>query len=369
MIDLETVPEVTLDELFPDGVTVCPEIRLVDVRSPSEFAQDHVPGSRSVPLFDDSERTIIGTLFRQSGQHSAQAWGEERVERRIEAFTESLLAALDLGEVASADRVRRRVVLCARGGLRSSAVVDLLRSRGHDVERLQGGYRSFRRYVRSQLSQIEIPSPIVLHGLTGVGKTRILREIARRCPQCVLDLEGIAQHRSSVLGAVGLQPVSQKRFESQLAATLRQLSGPVTFAEWEARRLGNREIPAELHRSLASGRAVWIEATRDQRVDQLVRDYVDDPLARGAHADDIVRQLRDGVRLLERFPSIGRVGVGRLCDWLDEREFSNVAGFLLDHHYDARYRHAQTELAVEATFELTTAEAVAEALLEWTRLR
>lgn len=365
MINLETVPEITLDELFSSRVLtsgVAPDVRLVDVRSPSEFDRDHVPGSVSTPLFDDQERAVVGTLYRHGGQTSAKEWGEQRVVARLGEYTRELVTALGISDAPAASR---RVVLCARGGLRSRAVVQLLRSLGHDVVRLRGGYRAYRSHVRSELEALEIPRPVVLHGLTGVGKTQILREVERIRPGTVLDLEGLAGHRSSVLGAVGLNPVSQKRFESLLCENIRNLRGPWTLSEWEARRLGDRQIPTRVHREFSAGVSIMITAEREQRIQQLVDDYVTTPVAAGATLADIVDQLRDAVSGLHSFPRIGAPGVERLHAWLDRERFDAVAGYLLDQHYDARYRHSQETLTVDATFAITTIEDVAERIVHW----
>lgn len=371
MLDLETVPEITIDALLArsDPRTGCVNARLVDVRSPVEFAADHVPGAISIPLFDDHERAVVGTLYRQVGPGRAREWGEERVLARIAEFRANLERGLALTGDVGGDRLSHgegpAVVMCARGGLRSQAVTQLLRGRGHPVMRLAGGYRAYRRTVRDRIQTLAPPGPIVLHGLTGVGKTAVLRAVMERYPARVLDLEGLAGHRSSVLGAVGLDPATQKQFESRLCRTIDQLEGPWTLSEWESRRLGDREIPGALHQAMSAGDHVMLTADRETRVRQLVHDYVGE----GAPSTKRVEALRAAVSSLSRFDSIGDEGVERLERWLSTGAFAEVATFLLERHYDPRYRFAQRGREVAHTVHVTDPHRAAKELLDWIESR
>src|SRR5262245_36213359 len=239
---------------------------LVDLRSPGEFAEDHLPGAVNVPLFDDLERALIGTLYARASPAAAFAEGRARTLERIGVFTRALaeLAGWDLPAVDLEQRVadltaggmeelERALVpapapaggdpvlaYCWRGGLRSRAVIAFLRGLGRvEVLGLEGGYRAYRRCVRARIQAWRPPPSFVLRGLTGVGKTLVLRALAERRPEWVLDLEALAGHRSSILGMVGLQPASQKLFESRLVTRLARGFGAVCVVEGESRKVGD----------------------------------------------------------------------------------------------------------------------------------
>lgn len=344
--------EISLPELTP-------RTRLVDVRAPIEFAEDHLPGAVSVPLLDDRERRVVGTLFRQRGPEPAREWGEARVSRRLEAFTRDLLHGLELPPAQSGSRATSsapRVVYCSRGGERSNAVARHLRRLGHPVARLRGGYRAYRSLVRERLARCRPPGPVVLNGLTGCGKTRILREIARLRPGAVVDLEGLAGHRSSLFGDIGLEPVSQKAFESGLARSLADLVGPWSLFEWEARRIGNREVPKALYEHLRAAPMIQLTATIDQRVELLCDEYL-----RHDGIGAIRRRLPD----LACYPAIGADGVRHLDALLEAGDVEEVAQQLLERHYDPRYRHGSAEFrhCHEVRFE-NVASTAAE-ILDW----
>ena len=305
--------------------------RIVDVRSPREFAEDHVPGARNVPLLADEERAVVGMLYRERGPAVARAWGEARVVARLEPFLTALCRALDLpGSTAGAGAPR--VICCARGGERSAATAALLQSHGHRVLRLTGGYRSHRAHVRSRLASLRVPRPILLDGLTGSGKTAVLRAIAELHPGRVLDLEGLAGHRSSLLGDVGLAPVSQKRFESALVAASEGLSGPYTLIEAESRRIGDREIPAALFESMRTAPRIELVATEAQRIAHLCEEYLT-----SAGVEEIIARLPG----LAAYPRIGPDGVHALSALLRRGEVEEAVRVLLREHYDPRYRHGR----------------------------
>ena len=184
---------------------------LLDVRSAKEFEKGSIPGARSVPIFDDLERVEIGKIYKQVGREAAVVKGVDFFEPRLKQFLLSL----------SAIKNRQLVVYCARGGMRSASVVRLLLENGFLVSQMQGGYKYYRQYVLRKLNN---PSPplIVLHGKTGVGKTLLLQKLPYH-----IDLEDLAQHRSSLFGAIHKTPRTQKDFEALLVQKL--IEFPVTY--------------------------------------------------------------------------------------------------------------------------------------------
>ncbi len=350
--------EIGIDELLST-----PQAVVVDVRTHAEFGDDHYPGARSVPLFSDRERAVVGTLFRHHGEGAARDWGEGRVRARLEEYSAKLVAALALDRhpgTSTVDPLKPRVVLCSRGGQRSEAVVRLLRDLGHPVLRLRGGYRSYRSRIRERSQDLSPPGPVVLNGLTGSGKTLILRSIAARFSQRVVDLEGLAGHRSSLLGDIGLMPVSQKAFESSLVHAIARLEGPWTLFEWVARRIGNRELPQSLYERLKDAPQIALDNDLERRIDLLCAEY----LGPGG-----VREIQKRLPGLARYPAIGEVGVARLIADLDCGRVREVARFLLERHYDPRYRFGNKRLPAVKTFVFRSVEETAEEILKWLEAR
>ena len=258
----------------------------IDVRSPKEFAQDHLPGAINVPLFDDVEREIIGTLYARTSPDAAFEEGRQRTLAKVGELVAAIgeasgwdPPAVDLTEhvralteggidhAASAlapvliDALPRRavVVSCWRGGMRSGSVVALLRRLGLDrAVAIEGGYKGYRAFVRAELDAFQAERSFVLRGLTGVGKTLVLRELEKQRPGWTVDLEGLAGHRSSILGMVGLEPVPQRLFESRLRTRLAErtsdpdLAHPLVF-EGESRKIGDVILPPSVWGSLTDG--------------------------------------------------------------------------------------------------------------------
>ncbi len=351
---VDPASEISLAEALASGGII------VDVRAPLEFAADRIPGALSVPLFSDRERAVVGTLFRHMGQGDARDWGDVQVRARLEPFVAELRKALQLPEVTPQARTLRRprIICCARGGERSAAVTTLLRGLGHPVQRLTGGYRSFRALIRERLTELPVPTPVLLDGLTGCGKTAVLRAVSELRPRQVIDLEGLAQHRSSLLGDVGLDPAPQKYFESELVAAVDRLRGPWTLIEAESRRIGDREIPADLFRQMRAAPRIELRATLTQRIELLRDDYL------GSGGEAAIAAVADRIGALAAYPRIGPSGVERLRTQLAAGEIDAVVGVLLAEHYDPRYRHGERKAPPIAVIDRKSVTETAEWLVE-----
>ncbi|MCY3001748.1 MAG: tRNA 2-selenouridine(34) synthase MnmH [Planctomycetota bacterium] len=356
---------------------------LLDLRAPVEFAEDHLEGALNVPLFDDVERALVGTLYARQSPEKAFETARELVlgdvgelVARIEALAgwqaserdlRAVVGELTEGGIAALERrvaplripkaPERAVVLhCWRGGLRSRSVAALLRALG--LERavvIEGGYKACRAEVVSTLETFRAPQTFVLRGLTGVGKTLVLRELERLRPGWTIDLEGLAQHRSSVLGGAGLAPVKQKRFESALARRIeRGLPGPLVL-EGESRKVGDVIVPGPLWRALDGAGSLMLVAPLERRVDVLIADYLATPTGR----DELVR----GLEFLEtRVDPAGREPLVRLLESGRERE---LVALLLERWYDPRYRHAEQGRRHLARFDSSDPAACAHAIAGW----
>jgi tRNA 2-selenouridine synthase len=241
---------------------------LVDLRSPSEFNQGSMPFAVNIPLFKDPERAEVGTIYKRQGSRNAIERGLEIVAANIDSFIDQLSAQVS--------QDRQLAIHCWRGGMRSHAVAELLRSIGVKPILIQGGYKSYRRQVLELIMKMSSHSLLVLNGRTGTGKTRMLRELmASGIPG--IDLEAIASHRGSALGDFNMnspQP-SQQNFENQLATKFEAVQfSPVILLEIE-QDIGSVRMPQDLRRQIYSSPMILLERCLEDRITHLEREYVE----------------------------------------------------------------------------------------------
>jgi len=239
---------------------------VVDVRTPLEYEEDHIPGAINVPLLSNEERVEIGTLYKQTGPHQARTRGLELTAHRFPAM---------VAAIAEAAAGRPLLVYCWRGGLRSKTVVAILDLTGFTAVQLHGGYKAYRQHVAAYFEPFRPPGPlVVVHGMTGIGKTTFL--LGLKSEQCtVIDLEGLACHRGSAFGELGLsQDLSQKRFETLLWDAFRQAPpGLPIIVEGESRRIGKVSLPGNVYEVMAESVKVWCDAQLQTRVNRLIAEY------------------------------------------------------------------------------------------------
>jgi len=293
------------------------------VRSPAEYAADHVPGAVNLPVLSDAERAEVGTL------HAHDAFAA----RRLGAALVSANIAAHLREwCAGQPRHWRPLLYCWRGGQRSRSFALVLREIGWPAVVLEGGWRAYRRHLIDDLAALAAARRFhILTGLTGVGKTRLLRWLAG-CGENVLDLEALAHHRGSLLGSEPDRPQpTQKYFESLVGDALHRTdpARPV-WVEAESRRIGRLLIPAPLWQGMMAGEVTAVEAPVEARVHTLLEDY--------AHF------RHDPEALLTLLPTlIGRHSRARVEAWAAQVRDGDWAGLvrsLLAEHYDPVYRDA-----------------------------
>ena len=304
---------------------------IVDVRTPLEFAEDHIPGAINAPVLSNEERVIVGTMYKQVSPFEATRVGAAMVARNIAHHLDTLFA----------DKPRnwRPLVYCWRGGKRSGSMTTWLNMIGWQARQLDGGYKSYRREVLDRL--VAMPARfryVVLIGHTGSGKTRLLQALHAAGAQ-TLDLEGLAAHRGSLLGALPGQPQpSQKGFDSALVDTISRFdpAKPV-FVEAEGRRIGAITVPDALLDSLHAASCVEVKAQREDRIAFLLQDYrhlFDDPAF-------FKTQLSKLVALHSR---------ERVEHWhrlIDENARAELFAELIDRHYDPAYGRSSQALYTE----------------------
>ncbi len=292
---------------------------VVDVRTPLEFSEDHIPGALNVPLLDNEERVEIGILYKQAGPHAARRRGLELTAPRFPRI---------VAEIESHACERPVLVYCWRGGLRSKTVATILELVGYEAAQLHGGYRSYRNHVVSYFENFVPPGPlVVIHGLTGVGKTRLLQSLDDR-KYTVVDLEGLACHRGSAFGSLGLdQSISQKRFESMLWDAMRRgPEGKPVIVEGESKRIGRISLPGNMYEVMSNGIRIWCEASLETRVSRLIEEY-GRPEYRDGMAEALARISR----------KLGGQKYKEISGYLENGELEPFMTGLLDGYYDRVY--------------------------------
>ncbi len=299
---------------------------IIDVRSPAEYAEDHVPGAISAPVLNDEERARVGTIYTQVSPFEAKKLGAALISQNIARHLEA--------QFSDKPKTWRPLVYCWRGGQRSGAMAIILAQVGWQVGRLEGGYKTYRRHVMTELN--ELPARFefrVVCGATGSGKSRLLRVLQEQGAQ-VLDLEQLAQHRGSLLGSLPQEPQpSQKMFDSRLWDALRRLDPkrPV-FVEAESKKIGSVALPDALLERIRAGSCILIDAPIAARVALLMEDY--------AHF------LRDPELLGERLAPLVALHGHKVIDlWKElaaQGKWETLVESLLSEHYDPAYRRSTT---------------------------
>ncbi len=310
---------------FPDLMSRLTKFdAIIDVRSPSEFAEDHIPGAINYPVLDDHERIRVGTMYKQVNAFEAKKVGAALVAKNIARHIE--LQLLDM------PRDWKPLVYCWRGGNRSGSMAHILAKIGWPVVQLDGGYKNYRQHVNTSIPEIA-PNVRwqVICGTTGSGKTRLLQTLKQQGAQ-VLDLEQLAAHRGSVLGHLPSQPQpSQKMFESTIWHEIRHFDfqQPV-FVESESKKVGNLRIPDAVIESMRASSCIALELPLAQRVALLMEDY-----EHFTKQPDALNPRLDCLSSLH-----GKLKIEEWKTMADRGEMIKLVSQLLEKHYDPAYRRS-----------------------------
>ncbi len=312
---------------------------VIDTRSPKEYALDHLPKSINVPIFSNEERVIVGTIYKQISR-------EKAVEEGIKIFSKNLP---DMMQIIDQHKDKQLIIQCWRGGMRSRALAAFLDSLGYRVFQLSGGYKAFRAYVREALAEYVVdPKFVVLHGLTGSGKTELLGKFPN-----VIDLEGLAGHRGSVFGGIGLEQNSQKRFENLLWQELERLHGEeFVLIEGESKRIGGVVMPEFLWQAMRRGLKVSVERSLRGRAQAIVKEYFDSKEKR-----EEVKRITLGLKR-----NISKKRKQEVVDLIDAGSYIEAVEILLHDYYDPLYGHTLKDVHCSYTVDNSNIEKAAEQL-------
>ncbi len=305
--------------------TALPELdqfdAIIDVRTPDEFDQDHLPGAVNFPVLSNEERIRVGTLYKQVSAFEAKKIGAILVARNIAAHVEQAFM--------QQPREWRPLVYCWRGGNRSGALAHVLAKIGWQAAQLDGGYREYRRHVNQVLVEMAPAFDFrVVCGPTGSGKSRLLQTLAMQGAQ-VLDLEQLAEHRGSVLGQLPDAPQpAQKTFESRIWHTLRQFDPALpVFVESESKKVGNLRVPEALMQAIRASDCVALELSQANRIGLLTEEY-----AHFIHDPDLLNARLDYLIALH-----GHDTIHRWQTMATQGAFAALVEELLLRHYDPAY--------------------------------
>ncbi|MEY3579801.1 MAG: tRNA 2-selenouridine(34) synthase MnmH [Pseudomonadota bacterium] len=294
---------------------------IIDVRSESEYALDHIPGAINCPVLNNAQRIEVGTLYKQTSAFDAKKLGAALVAQNVAHHLEH--------HFRDHTRDWKPLIYCWRGGNRSGAMSHILAKIGWPVHQLDGGYKEYRRFITQQIDQqAQILSFQVICGPTGSGKSRLLQTLAAQGAQ-VLDLEKLAAHRGSVLGNLPAesQP-TQKMFESRIWETLRHfVADRPVYVESESKKIGNCRVPELLMENMRASPCIALELSSESRVQLLMEDYahfVQEPNLLSLQLDHLI--TLHGREKIKRWHALTEAG-----------DLTNLVHELLSEHYDPAY--------------------------------
>lgn len=293
---------------------------VVDVRSPKEFKEATIPGAINIPLFTDDERAQVGTTYKQKGQDAAKELGLEIFSKKLPSYIKKFK---ELNAPVT--------VFCWRGGMRSTTAATVTDLMNVKINRLTGGIRAYRNWMKEQLDVLPLPPFYVLNGHTGNGKTHILRQLkAEGYP--VIDLEGMDRHRGSIFGQIGLEPSNQRMFNLLLGEELlRYQQSPYILVEGESARIGKVVIPERIFQHKEESPQLVVDLPLDERVRIILSDYSPDK-----HHEEFVEAFG---RISRRIHTPVSKATAQA---LEDKNYPEAIKNLLMHYYDPHYAKSIT---------------------------
>lgn len=297
---------------FLDGIDE--DALLIDARSPAEFEESHIKNAINLYALDNKERKEVGTLYKKS-PFDAKMLGASYISKNISKHLQN--------ELKNYTPKTKIFVYCSRGGQRSGSIATILDSIGFRVYKLKGGYKSYRNHVLNYLDSFEYNNFIVLDGLTGSGKSLIIKEFENS-----IDLEGLANHYGSSFGAINGEQPSQKQFQNSLFHELQGVNKyDFTLLEGESKKIGKLHIPNFLYKKMLKAPRVWIESPIEDRVERILNDY--------KNVDKIF--FENAMQKIA--PYIEKKHAKEIKEAFYNDDLYNCAKILLEKYYDKVYKH------------------------------
>jgi len=299
---------------------------LIDVRSPSEYYKGHLPNSINIPLFDNDERSMIGTIYKKEGRKKAVIEGLKFFEKKMELLLDKLFISIE--SYKSITNKNNKIfirIYCSRGGMRSQSIAWLLEKYKLNPITLKGGYKTYRRWILDCFSKKW--NIIIIGGKTGTGKTRLLSLLERYKYQTI-DLEGFACHRGSTFGGLGMkkQP-SNEQFENKIAEKLSSFKTINNiFVEAESANIGKCKIPHEFFNQMKKSRRIEILRSEPNRLDELI----------GTYSLFKKEELKDSVQRIKK--RLGPQRTKLALESIDNEKWDLVCRSVLD-YYDRCYEY------------------------------
>jgi len=307
-------------------MTLTETLPIVDVRSPGEFAEGHIPNAFNIPIFNDEERAIVGILYKNKGRVPAIEKGLEIVGPKMAGFVR---------QAASIAKSSQILIYCWRGGMRSESMAWLFERVAIKCFLLEGGYKSYRNYLLEKVGNI--PNLIVIEGYTGSGKTEILQSLHTLGEQ-IVDLEGLANHKGSVFGGIeqNPQPTTQQ-FQNQIFEKVLgfDLSKRV-WIEGESQSVGRVFLPDPLWFTMNCSQNIEIQIPRIERINRLVKEY-------GELSEELMENAITSIA-----KRLGDLRMKEILTNYRERNLAEVADKLLE-YYDQTYQYSRDKYKKKLT--------------------
>lgn len=303
------------------------KVIFIDVRTESEYEEDHILNAINMPLFMNDEHKEVGTIYKMLGKHEAIQKGFDYVSYKLKDMY------LELSKLAN--EYDNMVVYCARGGMRSGSITNVISSLGINVYQLEGGYKSYRNFV---LDYFEIAMDkkklISVHGLTGVGKTDLLHMLEDKGID-ILDLEGLAKNSGSIFGFItfDVKSPSQKMFETEIFEKLYFSKEDLIFVESESKRVGHNSVPNEIYESMVGDcYHIILEVNLKNRVERLCRDYI------YSKNEENIDDLKECINKFRK--RLSNKVIDEYLELLDTKKYEEVVERYLIEYYDPLYMHS-----------------------------
>ncbi|MEA1975201.1 MAG: tRNA 2-selenouridine(34) synthase MnmH [Bacillota bacterium] len=321
----------------------------IDVRSEKEFEKETIPGSINIPIFNNEERELVGTTYKKNPSSDSKLLGVSIVSKKLPKLYEKLIKL-------KYENKKNIIIFCDNGGMRSSSIALLMHSTGVNINYLKGGYKAYRKFIREDLPKLnDEVTYIVLHGKTGSGKTILLHKL-EELNLDVLDLEGAANHRGSLLGSVGLGNCNTtKQFESNIYNTLINRNSNHLFVEAESRKIGKVYVPEYIHSKMKNGIHLYIETPIELRASLLVDEYITN--------DKSIDELIYGINLMKKH--MKNSDAEKLINNLRSNKVTDVAITLMKDYYDPMYLHSSNKYNFINTFNVINFNTTANEINNW----